>query len=288
MWRFQRAKHKLSGVLFVRRKHLFMSQLLLVSLLFHGLALLYLFVFYNGYRYSTKLIVTPMSVAFLPTSVVQPAASTSMHAAAHTAAAKSASTQKITKVSSTTISKDNPKKVSAPPKKPVSKAQTKETVQSQKAKPQEQASKNVTPKELRKQPRSTALAKKNSAAIEQKKVQEPQQQHVNNRPPNRNQGFEEPVLSVQPRVMEDYDTPQIQQYIQNEISQKWTPPIGLPEDLMCEIIIQVGNDGSVEDSKIEKSSGVLIYDLSARSAASSLSLPRWAWGREFTISFNQL
>ena len=37
----------------------------------------------------------------------------------------------------------------------------------------------------------------------------------------------------------------------------------------------------------EDSSGVLVYDLSARSAAMELSLPRWAWGKEFTINFCQ-
>jgi len=285
MWRFQRAKHKLAGFLFVRRKHLFMSQLLLVSLLFHGLVMVYLFIFYNGYRYSTKLVVTPMSVSLLPTSVVRPA-STSMHSAVQTGASKPASPQKITKTPSTTIRKESPKKVVAPPKKPAPKPQVKDT--GQKAKPQEQAPKKVTQKEQPKQQqKKPAPAEKKSA--EQKKAQEPQQQQVNEQQLNQNQvGSGQTMPAAQPRAVEDYDTPQIQQYVQNEISQKWTPPIGLPEDLMCEIIIQVGNDGSVEDSKIEKSSGVLIYDLSARSAASSLSLPRWAWGREFTISFNQL
>ncbi len=86
---------------------------------------------------------------------------------------------------------------------------------------------------------------------------------------------------------ETYDTPQIQNFIRGEIVKTWEPPIGMPEDLACDIIVKIGCDGLVMDSKIERSSGVLIFDLSARSAAAALVLPRWAWGREFTINFCQ-
>lgn len=75
--------------------------------------------------------------------------------------------------------------------------------------------------------------------------------------------------------------------IEQEIVSRWRPPCGLAKDLSCQIKCSIGGNGTVVACKIEKSSGVLIYDMAARSAARAMTLDRWAWGKEFTIIFKQ-
>ena len=75
--------------------------------------------------------------------------------------------------------------------------------------------------------------------------------------------------------------------IEQEIVSRWKPPRGLSKELTCQIKCCIGGDGCVVSCILEKPSGVLIYDMSARSAARAMSLPRWAWGKEFTIVFKQ-
>jgi hypothetical protein len=75
--------------------------------------------------------------------------------------------------------------------------------------------------------------------------------------------------------------------IEQEIVSRWRPPRGLSKDLVCQIKCSIGGSGTVVACKFEKSSGVLIYDMAARSAARAMMLPRWAWGKDFTIIFKQ-
>lgn len=75
--------------------------------------------------------------------------------------------------------------------------------------------------------------------------------------------------------------------VEREIASRWRPPRGLSKDLACQIKCSIGLSGAVVGCKIEKPSGVLIYDMAARTAARAMSLPRWAWGKEFTIIFKQ-
>lgn len=75
--------------------------------------------------------------------------------------------------------------------------------------------------------------------------------------------------------------------IEQEIMARWKLPRGLPKELNCQIKCCMGADGTVSSCTLEKTSGVLIYDMAARSAARAMTLPRWAWGKEFTIVFKQ-
>lgn len=89
---------------------------------------------------------------------------------------------------------------------------------------------------------------------------------------------------------EDYEYVQqekMREAIVSEIGSRWKPPKGLSKELECELRICVGLGGKVVECAINKPSGVLIYDMAARVAARAMSLPRWAWGKEFTIAFRQ-
>ncbi len=76
-----------------------------------------------------------------------------------------------------------------------------------------------------------------------------------------------------------------QEALRKELSRHWTPPHGISDTSMCEITTYVGNNGVVTDSVITQSSGILMYDVSARAAILAMDLPRWTWGTSFTITF---
>jgi outer membrane biosynthesis protein TonB len=78
---------------------------------------------------------------------------------------------------------------------------------------------------------------------------------------------------------------QIQEYIQQEMAQHWSPPAGMRKDLICIIKLVFSFDGSLADLSIEKPSGVLIFDGAARKAAAQLQPPQWAYGKELLITF---
>lgn len=79
----------------------------------------------------------------------------------------------------------------------------------------------------------------------------------------------------------------VQEYIQKEVEQHWKPPVGLSKELACTIKIYIDWEGKATNAIIADSSSVLIYDIAARTAASALALPKWGWGKEFSIAFKQ-
>lgn len=76
-----------------------------------------------------------------------------------------------------------------------------------------------------------------------------------------------------------------QEALRKELSRHWTPPHGIPDTCSCEITTYVGNNGVVTDCVITQSSGILMYDVSARAAILAMELPRWTWGDSFAITF---
>lgn len=77
------------------------------------------------------------------------------------------------------------------------------------------------------------------------------------------------------------------QAIQGEISQHWKPPVGLSLDLECSIRASVSNSGLIDKVVVEKSSGVLTYDMSARMAFVNAQMPKEVYGKEIILNFKQ-
>ena len=73
--------------------------------------------------------------------------------------------------------------------------------------------------------------------------------------------------------------------LQKELVKHWHPPIGIPENCNCQIQILVAWDGAIQDMKMIKESGLLMFDIAARSALFAMSLPKWAYGKSITITF---
>jgi TonB family protein len=86
------------------------------------------------------------------------------------------------------------------------------------------------------------------------------------------------------------DNPYLVQYytqLQNALSDSWRPPQGMNEECTCDIAAQLDTQGVIQEVKIVKSSGVLIYDIAARNALQEAKMPRWTHGRTITITFKQ-
>ena len=82
---------------------------------------------------------------------------------------------------------------------------------------------------------------------------------------------------------EELDQSMIGSKIQHEIQQNWTPPVGMKKDIFCEIRVKVGSDGDAIETKISKSSGVFVYDVSAKKTLQKIEYPKEVWNKSITI-----
>lgn len=73
--------------------------------------------------------------------------------------------------------------------------------------------------------------------------------------------------------------------LQKELVQQWHPPIGVPADCSCDVSFFVTKRGIIEKVIIAKSSGIMMFDISARQALFSMKMPQWTYGKSLTISF---
>ncbi len=73
---------------------------------------------------------------------------------------------------------------------------------------------------------------------------------------------------------------------QKEIGNKWNPPAGFL-GCKCTVMVAVSWDGAAQAVDIAEPSGVLVYDIAARSALEDVKMPKWAWGKSITIAFKQ-
>jgi outer membrane biosynthesis protein TonB len=79
----------------------------------------------------------------------------------------------------------------------------------------------------------------------------------------------------------------MQAQLQKEIVQKWKPPIGVSPDCTCDVSFFVNTNGGVENIKMAKNSGVMMFDISARQALCAIKMPHWTHGKTLTITFKQ-
>jgi hypothetical protein len=73
--------------------------------------------------------------------------------------------------------------------------------------------------------------------------------------------------------------------LQNELSKYWAPPPGMADDCKCQLTACIDRTGVVSDVMVQESSGVLIFDITARSALLAVAWPVWSWGSSITITF---
>lgn len=74
--------------------------------------------------------------------------------------------------------------------------------------------------------------------------------------------------------------------LQKEIIQCWKPPIGVSPTCACDISFSVSTTGAVQFVTMTKSSGALMYDISARQALYAMTMPKWTYGKQLIINFS--
>lgn len=121
--------------------------------------------------------------------------------------------------------------------------------------------------------------------IDQKIVQKMQSKNQPNKTLAK-QGVQSEQKDVALRVgYRDIDAMRRYNVLQKELVKYWRPPIGVLNGCSCKIKIFVSWDGSILEMDMIKQSGVLMYDVAARSALFAMSMPQWAQGKSITITF---
>lgn len=111
----------------------------------------------------------------------------------------------------------------------------------------------------------------------------------NSIPENINQISSEKGALTEPIYLgrNDVEAYEIVDNIKHEISKNWRPPVGMPKNLECKIKILFDENGKVINVEVEKPSKVLVFDMSARKAASQIEVPKAVWGHEISLVFSQ-
>ena len=85
----------------------------------------------------------------------------------------------------------------------------------------------------------------------------------------------------------ELDALNVQYDIEREVAKYWRPPADVSKKLLCTANVVVDQEGKVQKVTVIKSSGLSIYDISAKAAVAKMSFPKSVWGKEVNITFNQ-
>lgn len=88
------------------------------------------------------------------------------------------------------------------------------------------------------------------------------------------------VLSVQ-----EYTQEKELAEIIDAVRRWWQPPLGVDTCLSCTIKVKISVTGAVENVAVEHSSGIPLYDISAKTALIKSNFPKKVWGKECVFQF---
>jgi len=86
---------------------------------------------------------------------------------------------------------------------------------------------------------------------------------------------------------EQLDSLGVQNNIQQRVLQHFKSPVGIKKDVSCEISVLVGDSGKAKKVTVVRSSGILMYDVSARGAMYKIEFPQEVWNKTITIVLGQ-
>ncbi|MBI2353368.1 TonB C-terminal domain-containing protein [Candidatus Dependentiae bacterium] len=86
---------------------------------------------------------------------------------------------------------------------------------------------------------------------------------------------------------EQLDNLTVQSKIQQMVQQHFKSPVGMNKNVTCELVVLVGAYGKSEKVSVVKSSGVPVYDVSARAMLLSIEFPKEVWNKTITIALGQ-
>jgi len=271
-----------------RKRQCFWTKLWLISFLGHTVFLMTVFFLYRGDYFSynvtvrTKLLRSDVPIIFMPFYKVvnkRPAGSTAQK---------------------TVVAKKREKIVTFPQKRTtiVAAISSKKEAVKQKVVQKKQKSKSVTPQKNKQ--KTAATTKKSSPKkssinrakplLAKSKAGKPvnKQQSMQK---GRSTGHGSVPLAGEHKALYvgqvEMDALYMQKALQNEMARCWKPPVGLAKNLQCVLKILVDWNGGVSRTVVHRSSGALVYDISARTAVAQMRMPQWARGKEFNITFKQ-
>lgn len=139
--------------------------------------------------------------------------------------------------------------------------------------------------------------KKLQSVTEKKKVEASKNKKDNKEAKKEQKVVDKPVASVQkkadvhnskvPVEHENLSLAQMEQELYDQVNRQWILPAGLSVELATTVTIIVGMNGRLRDVVMTTPSGVAAHDVSVEQAVRKSVFPRWAWGKQFTITFKQ-
>jgi outer membrane biosynthesis protein TonB len=163
-------------------------------------------------------------------------------------------------------------KIAEPQKKSVRSTQNKKQ-EKKKIEPLKKGSeKNLAKKERKKEIKKIPV---------KKKEEKPEEEAITEEAPSSEQ-FHFNVMGDADQVFIRY-----QKYVQQEIENRWKPPLGVPKGTECTVLFEVSSDGAVANFEIVKRSNMLLYDLSITRVAKRFTFDKSLWGKTFKVDFRQ-
>lgn len=138
---------------------------------------------------------------------------------------------------------------------------------------------------------------KSKAAVVEKKVVKPEQKEVKQQSlpeikkaeekPNVAKPKEDAPIANQDLEIGRKDLEELKLYekVHNAISQNFAPPKGVPAGLECVVKLVVDKNGKLKSLDFEKSSNILMFDLSAKKAVVNAIIPKELWGKDIILNF---
>ncbi len=277
------------------KRYFFWGKLLVVSFLTHSFLLFFILFLYKGHFFSynvtvnSKLLQSGAPVIFLP-FCKRVASKTGVVVSSPKKVIKKIVVKPKIKKQTTLTAQSKPKKKETP-KKSLKKQKTKKV-----AKKIEKTKKNTSKKEEKKVVKNKKIKTENKKVVKKKKPIKTVDNKTEKKPIKKLQGNLKKVDHVQQEVeglspvyvgQEEMAALTMQKELQQEVGKCWRPPVGLPKDLVCILKVLVDWSGKVNQAAVQKGSGVLMYDISARTAVAKMQLQKKAYGKEFTITFKQ-
>lgn len=267
----------------IHKRHLLWAKIVGICLFFHLIFLFWIFCIYQENNYMLSLSINKnidysAPIIFVPLGVPT-----------------------TTKPQPTMVKKINPIQQPAAPNKTVKKTTTIAPETPKKPTPTTKKITPVAPKAEPKKEEKKEVVKVEPPKIEPKKIEpektEPIKESAKVEPPKKIvkeiidvQQITAPVIPENAHISHNYreaEALRMQAQLQKEVVKQWKPPIGVSPECSCDISFFINTKGGVENIKIIKNSGVMMFDISTRQALCATKMPQWTYGKTLTFHFKQ-
>lgn len=272
------------------KKNLFLFKLSLFSALTHLVFCFGFFFMYKEYNHTLLLQVHAIHnpddviVRLLPISAKKPKVN---HVAKRVVVSAKKPAKKVTSKNKT-MQLAQVKKVAPKPKpvikpkpvvKPEQKEERKAKVPEKKVEPKVEKveSKPVEKKEIKPVEKKPEVVKEELTPVQEVSKEKSKPEPVVEQ--------EQPEENVRYLTHKELRGIELENAVQAAVQEVWAPPIGIGQEVVSEVLVTVGWDGKLVESKILKLSEIVIYDVAVQEALEDIKFPRQVWGKEIKIAF---